>query len=164
MILPLVNNNFRHLLKSIQEIKYDDKQDDNNEERLKSIQTPFDKSILNHVNDGDGEDEDVFISSEQQSPYHRTHSMDETSVMSISEYHDAEDNVSFVGQPTRSSDDYNSSSSSSSIDDEEDDDESIVTDFSEDSHKQNGCLKPEQQVAVKRRTQLPSAEPTSEFF
>ncbi|XP_027196194.2 oxysterol-binding protein-related protein 3-like [Dermatophagoides pteronyssinus] len=155
-----INNNFRHLLKSIQEIKYDDKQDDNNEERLKSIQTPFDKSILNH---GDGEDEDVFISSEQQSPYHRTYSMDETSVMSISEYHDAEDNVSFVGQPTRSSDDYNSSSSSSSIDDEDDDDESIVTDFSEDSHKQNGCLKPEQQVAVKRRTQLPSAEPTNDI-
>ena len=157
-------------MKSIQDINYNEKQDDDSEERSKSIRISFDKSTVHHDadDDDDGGDEDVFTSSEQQqqqSPYHRTYSMDETSVMSISEYHDAEDDVGFLGQPNRSSDDYNSSSSSassSSIEDE--DDESIVTDFSEDSHKQNNCcLKSEQLLAVKRRTRLPSVEPTSEF-
>lgn len=165
-----INNNFRQLLKSIQDINYNEKQDDDSEERSKSIRISFDKSTVHHDadDDGDGGDEDVFTSSEQQqqqSPYHRTYSMDETSVMSISEYHDAEDDVGFLGQPNRSSDDYNSSSSSassSSIEDE--DDESIVTDFSEDSHKQNNCcLKSEQLLAVKRRTRLPSVEPTNDI-
>lgn len=84
------------------------------------------------------------------------YSQDDTSVISISEYYDAEDKVS----PS----DYNSTTS----EEEEDDDESVITDFSED-----GCAQGGGQMVAKtgdadfactgRRTKLPSVQPSSQF-
>lgn len=84
------------------------------------------------------------------------YSQDDSSVLSMSEYYDAEDK----GSPS----DYNSTTS-----EEEDDDESVITDFSEDGCGQNGSG----QLVAKtgdadfastgRRTKLPSVQPVGDI-
>lgn len=79
------------------------------------------------------------------------YSQDDSSVLSISEYYDAEDKMS----PS----DYNSSS-----EEEDDDDESVITDFSEDGVNYQQFEKQlDMPSAVVRRTKLSSIQPSSKL-
>lgn len=84
------------------------------------------------------------------------YSQDDSSVLSMSEYYDAEEKVS----PS----DY---ASTTSEEEEDDDDESVITDFSEDGGTQNGSgqLVPKTGEAdfasTGRRTKLPCVQPSS---
>ena len=76
------------------------------------------------------------------------YSQDDSSVLSMSEYYDAEDKMS----PS----DYNSTTS-----EEEDDDESVITDFSEDGPNYPSLTKVEIFNGTGRRTKLPTIQPSS---
>lgn len=106
----------------------------------KAFQEEQDKSNLPAKSIWNSFDNDTAIN---DNSCHRSYSIDE-SVLSLSEYYDAEDKMS--------QSDY---SSSTSVDDE--DDES-VTDINEDDNKLPSINE------LNRRTKLPSVQPTSKRF
>ncbi|KAJ6216844.1 hypothetical protein RDWZM_008001 [Blomia tropicalis] len=142
-----LNSSYRELLKSFQEeraqrIRLDSYQntstDDWRTKRMTSMTN-------NRVNSLEEYDEPTFHQNLSR------YSLDDTSVLSMSEYYDAEDKVS------RS--DYNSSTS-----EEDDDDESVITDFSEDgANYQSIVEKSDQSHHTGRRTMLPSVQPSSDI-
>ena len=171
-----MNNTYRELLKSFQEeqqqrtarkeLPFVGNQNNNNAATATSSSALEDDwptkrgSMMNNRNSSiDEYDEPTFHQNVSR------YSQDDTSVLSMSEYYDAEDKM----VPS----DYNSSTSEE--EEEEDDDESVITDFSEDGQSGGGSGGGGSQVVAKtadgdhhfastgRRTKLPSVQPSSEF-
>ncbi|KAH9389723.1 hypothetical protein TYRP_007270 [Tyrophagus putrescentiae] len=171
-----VNNTYRELLKSFQEeqqqrtarkeLPFVGNQNNNNAATATSSSALEDDwptkrgSMMNNRNSSiDEYDEPTFHQNVSR------YSQDDTSVLSMSEYYDAEDKM----VPS----DYNSSTSEE--EEEEDDDESVITDFSEDGQSGGGSGGGGSQVVAKtadgdhhfastgRRTKLPSVQPSSDI-
>lgn len=141
-----MNSTYRELLKSFQEEK---------SQRLKKDVFPKSASLddwnckrinlMNRNSSIDEYDEPTFHQNVSR------YSQDDSSVLSMSEYYDAEDKMS----PS----DYNSSTS-----EEEDDDESVITDFSEEGLNFPVATKVddvEVSTNTGRRSKLPSVQPSS---
>lgn len=141
-----MNSTYRELLKSFQEEKA---------QRLKKDVFPKSASLddwnckrinlMNRNSSIDEYDEPTFHQNVSR------YSQDDSSVLSMSEYYDAEDKMS----PS----DYNSSTS-----EEEDDDESVITDFSEEGLNFPVATKVddvEVSTNTGRRSKLPSVQPSS---
>ena len=144
-----MNSTYRELLKSFQDekqqrLKKDVYQNKNPMEDWNNKRA----NLSNNRNSSIDEYDEPTFHHQNVSRY----SQDDSSVLSMSEYYDAEDKMS----PS----DYNSSTS-----EEEDDDESVITDFSEDGLNFQVVPKVDD-VSVStntgRRTMLPSVQPSSE--
>lgn len=128
LIVCLVNNNFRQIYKNLQD-------EQNKTGNDLSDRTNFSQPTLQEKSF-----EDSITNAGHQS-YQRSYSVD-SSVLSISEYHDAEDKLTLS--------DYNSSSSS-----EGDEDDESITDFSEDIRSTSDP------APLIRRNKLPGVQPSS---
>ena len=145
-----MNSTYRELLKSFQEEKQQRlKKDVYQNKPLEDWNNNNKRAILinNRNSSIDEYDEPTFPQNVSR------YSQDDSSVISMSEYYDAEDKMS----PS----DYNSSTS----EEEEDDDESVITDFSEDGLNFHHVDTKVDIVSnsTGRRTKLPSVQPSSEL-
>lgn len=161
------NNNFRNLLKLFQ----------NEHRRLKSEEEDLIKerrrgqsfrSLHRQASSFDNNDSTLDECGSSSMPTRLgRHSMDDTSMLSATEYYDAEDDSSDVVLHDDQSE-YNSSSSS-----EVEDDESVVTDFSEEGNNNNQALQTNESednqqkhlplTTTGRRSRLPCVQPEGDI-
>lgn len=167
------NNNFRNLLKLFQNEHRRLKQEE--EELIKDRQRGRSfRSLHRQASSFDNNDStiDESVSSSMMPPTRLCrHSMDDTSILSATEYYDAEDDSSDVVLPDDQSE-YNSSSSS-----EVDEDESAFTDYSEDGSNNNNNQQAQQVnednqqqqqqlqplTMTGRRSRLPNVQPAGDI-
>lgn len=141
-----MNNTYRELLKTFQDEKQQRVKMDNYQTQSCIDGRNNKYHLMNNRNSS--------IDEYDEATFHQNisrYSQDDSSVLSMSEYYDAEEKLS----PS----DYNSSTS-----EEEDDDESVITDFSEDGINYQIVHKVDVSVSTGRRTKLPSIQPSSKWL